>query len=133
MARHFTIAAETAMDAQSWGTSRWISHPPSTGSERITVIHGSFRPGEGHAFHRHPGQEEVIVVLSGTVEQWVGREKRILGPGDSAFIPDDMVHASYNVGDGEARLLAIFSPSIGEFGVTAVEVADEAPWRDLRG
>ena len=70
-------------------------------------------PGQAHAFHRHPAQEEVIYVLSGTVEQWVDRDMRVLGPGDACFIPAGMVHASFHAGDGDARILAIFGPSVG--------------------
>ena len=33
-------------------------------------------PGKCHDFHRHPGQEEVIYVLEGTIEQWLEQEKR---------------------------------------------------------
>ncbi|MCP4305259.1 MAG: cupin domain-containing protein, partial [bacterium] len=80
----------------------------------------------------HPDQEEVIYVVSGTVEQWVDREKRILGPGDSAHIPADMVHASFNVGDDEAKVTAILGPCVGENGYELVDVADEAPWKTLR-
>jgi quercetin dioxygenase-like cupin family protein len=74
----------------------------------------------------------VIVVVSGTVEQWLDREKRLLGPGDSVFIPAGTVHASFNAGDNEAKLAAILGPCVGELGYVSVEVGDEAPWNTLR-
>jgi Cupin domain len=40
----------------------------------------------------------VILVVTGEVEQWVDRDKRILRPGDCAFIPAGVVHASFNTG-----------------------------------
>ena len=52
------------------------------------------RPAGGQDFHKYPDQEEVIYVLEGEIEQWVDREKRILRPGDSAFIGAGVVHAS---------------------------------------
>ena len=69
------------------------------------MIDVTLSPGKGHDFHKHPDQEEVILCVAGSVEQWVDREKRILGPGDSAFIPAGVVHASFNVGEsgGEGR------------------------------
>ena len=90
-------------------------------------------PGKGHNFHRHPDQEEVIVVLAGKVEQWIDRDKRVLTAGDAAFIPADMVHASFNVGDSEAKLLAILGPCVGPIGYELVDVAGDPPWNALRG
>ena len=99
MTRRFSIAAEVEPEVLDWGELRWLSHPPSTGAKHLTVIDVNLAPGKAHDFHKHPDQEEVILVIAGTVEQWVDREKRILGPGDSAHIPADVVHASFNVGD----------------------------------
>ena len=56
----------------------------------------------------------MLLIVAGTVEQWVDREKRILGPGDSAFVPTGVVHASFNVGDGEAQIVAILGPCVGD-------------------
>ena len=70
--------------------------------------------------------------MEGEIEQWVGQEKRILTNGDSVFIPADGVHASFNVGTRDAKLLAILSPCIGDEGYELVEVFDQAPWNTLR-
>jgi hypothetical protein len=43
-----------------------------------------------------------------------------------------MVHASFNVGESDAHIVAILGPCIGEIGYELVDVASEAPWRDLR-
>jgi quercetin dioxygenase-like cupin family protein len=128
----FVIANETKPDLLDWGRMGWLSNPPTTGARQLTVIDVSLAPGKGHDFHKHPDQEEVILVVAGKVEQWVDREKRALGPGDSAFIPGDMVHASFNIGDGEARIVAILGPCVGEIGYELVDVAGEAPWNRLR-
>ena len=129
----FAIAADVEPEVLDWGRLKWMSHPPSTGARQLTVIDVSLAPGKGHDFHKHPDQEEVLYIVAGSVEQWVDQEKRILGPGDSAFVPADMVHASFNAGDGDARILAILGPWVGENGYELVDVASEAPWRDLRG
>ncbi|MCB1498236.1 MAG: cupin domain-containing protein [Bauldia sp.] len=131
--RRFTIASETAPETLDWGRLRWLCNPPSTGAKDLTVIDVTLLPGRGHNFHRHPDQEEVILCVAGSVEQWVDREKRILGPGDSAFIPADVVHASFNVGDSEAKVVAILGPCVGEVGYEVVEMGGEAPWNTLRG
>lgn len=132
MAGKFMMTADTPPEVLDWGRLRWMSHPPSTGAEQLTVIEVNISPGEGHDFHKHPDQEEVIYCISGKVEQWLGAEKRIFGPGDSLFIPADIVHATFNVGDSDAKLLAILGPCVGDGGYELVDVASDAPWNGLR-
>jgi quercetin dioxygenase-like cupin family protein len=131
MTSNFRIASEIKPDQAGWGVSRWVSHPASTGAQQLTVLDAAVVPGQAHSFHKHPAQEEVMYVVAGKVEQWVDREKRILGAGDAAFIPAGVVHATFNVGQDDARLLVIFSPCIGD-GFEAVDVSAEAPWNGLR-
>jgi quercetin dioxygenase-like cupin family protein len=73
----------------------------------------------------------VVFVIAGKVEQWVENEKRLLSFGDAAFIPAGMVHASFNAGEGDARLVAIFGPSIGD-GFETIDNSGEAKWKELR-
>ena len=132
MPRKFLIAKEIEVTVNDFGTSSRLSDPPSTGAKQLTVIDVSFDPGKGHNFHKHPDQEEVVLVISGKVEQWVDREKRILCPGDSAFIPAGVVHASFNGGDQPARIIASLGPCVGPVGYEVVDVANDAPWDTLR-
>ena len=132
MTGRFMLSAETPPEELDWGSLRWMSHPPSTEAKQLTVIEVTLSSGKGHDFHKHPDQEEVIYVIDGSVEQWLDQEKRILGPGDSVFIDADVVHASFNVGASEAKLLAILGPCVGEGGYELVDVAGEAPWNSLR-
>jgi quercetin dioxygenase-like cupin family protein len=132
MAGKFVIARETKPEVLDWGRLAWLSNPPNTGAKDLTVIDVTLLPGKGHDFHKHPDQEEVIYVVAGRVEQWVDREKRSLGPGDSAFIPASVVHASFNTGDAEAKVVAILGPCVGSIGYELVDVAGEAPWKGLR-
>jgi len=128
----FTIRSDVAPEVLDWGQLRWLSNPPATGAAALTVIDVTLAPGKGHNFHKHPDQEEVLLIVAGTVEQWIGEEKRILGPGDSAFVPKDVVHASFNGGDGEARIAAILGPCVGDLGYISIEVGDQPPWNTLR-
>jgi quercetin dioxygenase-like cupin family protein len=116
-----------------WGRVGNVCVPANAGAKQLTILEARLLPGKGHDFHKHPDQEEALHVLQGEVEQWVDREKRLLKPGDTAFVPANMVHASFNVGQGEARILAIFGPSIGDAGFEAVDMTQVAPWKGLRG
>ena len=133
MSGMFVPAAETIREQLDWGSLGWCCRPSATAAEQVVVIEVTLIPGGGHAFHKHPRQEEVIYIIAGSVEQWLGEEKRTLGPGDSIFIPADGVHASFNTTENDAKLLAILGPCIGrEDGYEVVEVADQEPWNGLR-
>jgi quercetin dioxygenase-like cupin family protein len=128
----FLATADVPAEPVPFGTTRWLSRPATSGAQDLAVVEVTLEPGQGHAFHHHPNQEEVIYVVAGEVEQWLERERRTLGPGDGVFIGKGVVHASFNAGKGPARLVAILGPCIGASGYEVVEVAHEAPWRELR-
>jgi len=133
MSGMFLPAAEIVREQLDWGWLAWCSRPAGTGAKNVVAIEVTLAPGGGHAFHKHPQQEEVIYVIEGEVEQWREEENRMLGPGDAVFLPAGTVHASFNTSHGNAKLLAILGPSIGDGnGYEVVEVADQPPWRDLR-
>ena len=56
----------------------------------------------------------------------------MLRSGDSAFISTDVVHASFNVSDRNAKLLAILGPCIGSEGYELVDVAEQEPRVSLK-
>ncbi len=114
-----------------WGVFAQMSGPRD-GLHGIVTIEATFLPGKCHAFHYHPGQEEVIYVLEGAVEQWVEGEKAMLRPGDAVVIGADVVHATFNDTAEPARILAILSPAVEGDGYAAVDVSTEEPWASLR-
>jgi quercetin dioxygenase-like cupin family protein len=128
----FKSAGEIERQEQDWGIFAAVSSP-ADGAGRIMTVEGTFFPGKGHDFHRHPNQEEVIYVLEGELEQWVEQERRVVGPGDAVVIPAAVVHASFNVSEERAKIIAILSPCVGEAGYEVEELAAEEPWRSLRG
>ena len=128
----FISATEVRREDLAWGSLAWFSSPTTCNAKDLVVLEVTLGPARGHNFHKHPPQEEVIYVMDGEIEQWVGREKRMLRPGDSAFIGASTVHASFNVGDRAARVLAILGPCVGPEGYELVDVAGEEPWASLR-
>jgi quercetin dioxygenase-like cupin family protein len=132
MAGKFLSSTEVVREQLDWGELGWCSRPAGTGLGKLVMIEVNFTEGGGHQFHKHSHQEEVIYCIQGEVEQWLGEEKRILKPGDSVSIPPNTVHASFATAGGE-KLLAVLGPAIDdENGYEMVEVAGEAPWKDLR-
>jgi quercetin dioxygenase-like cupin family protein len=123
----------SALDRQQhdWGVFAQVSGPRD-GLAGIVAIEATFLPGKCHDFHRHPGQEEVIYVIEGTIEQWVESERQVLSAGDSVIVPASAVHATFNDGGAPAKILAILSPAVGEDGYGVEDVSGEQPWASLR-
>ena len=67
-------------------------------------------------------------MIEGEIEQWVDREKRMLRAGDSAFICANVVHASFNVNNRKARLLAILGPMWDRRAMNSSMSPGRNPW-----
>lgn len=127
----FVTPAELESERLDWGHLEWMCRSGLCDAEQLMLCRVHIEPGQGHNFHRHPQLEEIIYVIEGQAEQWVDQQKRILQGGETAHIPRDVVHATFNCGSGTLVVLAILSPAKHE-GPFLVEVADEEPWRSLR-
>ena len=66
-----------------------------------------FAPGASFPRHTHPG-EEIIYVLSGTLEYEVAGKPVTLKAGDVLFVPAGIVHAARNVGTEPGAELATY-------------------------
>lgn len=128
----FVVNSEMVRDQFDWGEIAWACRPENTGSKQLAILDVTITPGEGHNFHRHPDQEEMIYVLSGEIEQWIEDKKQILNAGDAVFIHKGIVHASFQRGAEPAHLLAILGPSVGDGGYAMEDVSADAPWNSLR-
>lgn len=128
----FVPSSTVARETLDWGVLGWLSRPSTTGARNLTILEVVLTPGQGHNFHKHPDQEEVIFVIEGEVEQWLEHDKRTLRPGDSAFIGAGVVHASFNVTAAPIKLLAILSPCVGEGGYELVDMSGQEPYKNLR-
>lgn len=130
----FIAADAISTDHLDWGELGWVVNPVSAPGSNLTVLDVVIQPGKGHDFHRHPDQEEVITVLCGRIDQWVEGEHNQLGPGDAVHITAGTVHASFVAADATepAHVLVCLTPSVGDAGYVAEDVADQEPWAGLR-
>ena len=127
----FVTSDELSVEMLPSGPHEWLSHPDLTDPDQIMLVRVRMPAGRAHKFHRHPAMEEVIYVISGRAEQWVDQKSRILGPGEIAHIPPNVVHGTYNTGDETLVFLAILSPAKFE-GPWLVDVSEDEPWRSIR-
>ena len=128
----FVMNDEVETTTFDWGSAGMRGAPTSTGCDTYVVMDVELAPGFAHAFHKHPEQDEMIIVKQGRIVQWLGDDHRELGAGDSVHIDRDVVHGSYNDFDEPAHLQVVLAPAYGEGGYTAVDVSAEEPWSGLR-
>jgi quercetin dioxygenase-like cupin family protein len=130
-ARRFVTGDDLEVEQLPWGPHEWLCRPGVTAAEQLLLVRVKMPPGQAHRFHRHPEMEEIIYVLSGSAEQWVDRQKRLLTVGQIAHIPTDIVHGTYNAGSDILEFLAILSPAKIS-GPPLVDMSDVEPWKSLR-
>src|SRR5690349_7883089 len=65
------------------------------------------RPGQRGRIHRHTAQEEVYIVLAGTLTLGVEGEERELAQGELARVGPDVRRQLVNKGDEDVLLLAL--------------------------
>jgi quercetin dioxygenase-like cupin family protein len=128
----FVKQSDVRQEQFDWGVIGWRLTPPA-GSKHLVIMDVTLEPGGGHDFHRHPGQEEMIIVKEGRITQFIERVPAELGPGDSVFLEEGVIHASFNESDETAYLQVVIGPSQGgETGYGLEDVSGEEPWASLR-
>ena len=83
--------------------------PKNNGSEHLVLITEDLPPGGSIAKHKHLGQDEILLIQTGTVHVWLGDEERDLHAGGLVFIPTNTWIALKNTGTEPSSLVAIFS------------------------
>ena len=73
--------------------------------------------------HQHP-QEQLGVMLEGSLELTINDETRLLKPGDAYTIPGDVPHHARTYDDG-CLVLDIFSPPRDDYARMAREAAEQ--------
>lgn len=104
-----------------WGTIKWLVTPHLDEGAGLTTGEVIIYPGQGHAPHQHPGEEEVIYVISGKGSQTVGDGEAFdIQEGDAIYIPRDTVHSTYNTTWSPLRLVVVYTPGGAETGLDAL-------------
>ena len=129
--RRFVTAQEAVQFKSPWTLEEWLCRSDVVANKQLLLVRANMDPHRCHPFHTHPTREELIYIISGRAEQWVGKEHRILKAGEMAFIPQGEVHGTYNPFDEQLVFLAILAPSNApEPGI--VDVSTQEPWASLR-
>ena len=129
--RRFVTSAEK-VDVQSpWTIEEWLCRSDIVPNQDLMMVRANMEAGWSHPFHTHPTREEIIYILSGRAEQWLGEQYRVLGPGEMVLIPKGEVHGTYNPFRERLVFLAILAPAkAAEPGI--VDVSTQEPWASIR-
>lgn len=84
----------------------------NTADARLQVILSTIEPGggTGEEAYTHDSDEEVVVVLEGSLDLWVGPEHYRLETGDAVTHSSRVPHRNTNPGPGVARVLFAITP-----------------------
>ena len=92
------------------GFGEMLSYSGSLGAEQVALTWRRMPPGtggRGSYGHRHPGQEEVYFVISGTVTFKIDDDVFEAGPQTAVRIGGDAYRSVHNDMDQDAELLVI--------------------------
>jgi quercetin dioxygenase-like cupin family protein len=80
----------------------------ATGNERSAVVYFEIDPGHYLGTHTDSA-EEIVLILSGTVEASLGEEHGQLSAGQAALVPAMVPHGIRNIGNETARCVGFFA------------------------
>jgi oxalate decarboxylase/phosphoglucose isomerase-like protein (cupin superfamily) len=99
----------------SWVTAKIMCDPAVTGPAAMSAVSLFFDPGQGHARHNHPENEQIIFVVSGEAEMMIEHvegqpETSTIRAGSCVHIPRGAYHSTFCTGWEPVRILAVYSP-----------------------
>jgi quercetin dioxygenase-like cupin family protein len=80
----------------------------AVGAASTAVVYFELDPGEHTGMHTDSA-EEIVLILSGTVEATVGAERGELAAGGLGLVPALVPHDVRNIGDETVRVVGFFS------------------------
>ena len=95
----------------------------SVNGDRLTLAVVELEPGAIAAAHSHEN-EQLGIVLRGTMDFRVGDERRLLGPGGTWRIPSNVEHEA-TAGSEGAVIIDVFAPPREDW--RSLETADSRP------
>lgn len=78
------------------------------GTQSLRIGEVTLAPNTRVPRHVHANTEEAIVVVEGTLDAILGRERVTVGPGDTILAPAGAVHGFVNRYEAPARIMFIY-------------------------
>ncbi len=102
-------ADEVQVHEMGWGHLEWMVSGELGNSSTMTVGRCYILPGRENPRHYHPNCDEVLHVLTGTIEHSFDDQTIEMSAGDTISIPSGVLHNARNVGADEAVFVISFS------------------------
>jgi len=103
-------AADVPVNQADWGSLQWLVGGHNGASKNMTIGRVTFKPGMGNPTHLHPNCEEVLYVITGTVEHTLpGGGTTRLTAGDCIVLQAGVWHRAVNIGAETAVVLVAFN------------------------
>jgi mannose-6-phosphate isomerase-like protein (cupin superfamily) len=106
------------LNPEARGTHRLLMQGAKDVSS-IDIIRFDIRTRQQGVYHLHERTDNVMLVLSGTLEMIVDGERHILHENDMIFIPRGVAHSSASGSDGSVQGVEIYAPVRGTDSVPA--------------
>jgi quercetin dioxygenase-like cupin family protein len=87
-----------------------------TGATHLCIFEQWCEPGRGAPTHRH-SVEEVLTIVEGRAELWVGEERMVVSAGRSVVVPPGVRHGFSNIGDSILHLEGVLAAPYFEASV----------------
>jgi mannose-6-phosphate isomerase-like protein (cupin superfamily) len=133
MSGYTVVKREDAYDAMEqypgYGEMRYYTQPLA--AEQVAITWRTMPPGtggKGSYGHRHKTQEEIYMVLRGTVQAKLGDDVLELGPGNAVRVAPEVVRSFHNDGPEEVELV-ICSVRLPDHSPPDAETVDDF-WPD---
>ena len=91
-------------------TSDALLSPDLKGSLEVLWVEAAPAGGSGDQPYTHPGDEECVVVIKGTIEIYVGEERYVLKAGDAITFGSRTPHRWKNIGRGQLEAIWAMTP-----------------------
>ncbi|TVR04910.1 MAG: cupin domain-containing protein [Spirochaetaceae bacterium] len=101
----FFRASDLPSETLDNGIRRGIFNAPG-----FQFLEYRFPPDATFPIHSHEGNEQMGLVLDGTIEMTIGDETRVLRTGDYYYVPRGVPHGARTL-DVPVRMLDLFSPA----------------------
>jgi quercetin dioxygenase-like cupin family protein len=103
---------ETEVVKKEWGSLQWLVGADSGSDTGMTFGRVTFKPGQGNPAHYHPECDELLYVVTGTIEHSLPDGGTVrLEPGDCILLPRGHAHSAVNIGSEEAVVIVAFNSS----------------------
>jgi len=108
-------ASDEHLTQTQWGSLRWLASQEVGNAEALTLGRVVIKAGHANPGHCHGNCEEVLYLLAGRLDHWVGDEHEILAAGDTITIPPGVHHHAVSLGPEDADMIVVYSAGRREF------------------